>query len=511
MDGSKDDSWKPHSLFMSISSICLLIVEILGIVCNSVILAIYYKYSRLRTATNHFILNLALCNLLLATLEIIFSLPSSLSKEWLYGSSGCVAYGFGYHYLMSVAVCSLAVISFDRFCVITKPVRNLRPFVVTKKHARILIAIIHVYSFAFTFPPLVGWNELVPDKQFYTGCYINYADKRSFSMAYILVSTIFSGILPFTLTAYCYTRIYRSVKSSSKRSTLNTTVQKTARREAPRIKSQRKSLTHTRTARMIAVVMFFFFLIWLPFKITGLCQTFGVSVPSLAMYISVFLAKSCVMYNAVVYVFLNHRFRAAFLHLTFICRDDHRRRHTTSFTNHSGRFFEITTNAVDHSYRTLAGKSPSRTNVLPPGCDPDVSSIPGRVTTEIVAVQDTSLYCGAFQDAGRRSVVNEGVVNERAESTIGSCVNEALEVEDGDERTTNKPTCSEPHIQGTENETSDSKYCSDIHSLSHERVSQEVISGALCPVSNIVLSDETTGVEKFVELDVNSLSKIRYV
>ncbi len=154
-----------------------MIIEILGLLCNGIILTVYYKYSRLRTATNLFILNLAVSNLLLAVLQLVLSSPSYFREEWLYGEDGCIAYGFAHQYLISVAVTTLAVIAFDRFCVITKPARKLQTFIVTKPRARALICVSHIYSFVFTFPLLLGWNGLVPDTRYQTGCYIDYSHR----------------------------------------------------------------------------------------------------------------------------------------------------------------------------------------------------------------------------------------------------------------------------------------------------------------------------------------------
>lgn len=487
-------------LFLSVSSICLLVVEILGVLCNSVILAIYYKYSRLRTATNLLIFNLALCHLLLATLELVLSLPSSFGRGWLYGSSGCVAYGFVYHYLMSVEVCSLSVISFDRFCVITKPVRNLRIFILTKTHVRLLVLAIHLYALVFTLPPLVGWNEYVPDRSYQTGCYVNYADRSASSLAYTIVLTAFTCVLPFALTVCCYARIYQSVRDSSKRSTLNAkATQKASRGEASgrtNHSRSRRSLTHTRTARMIAVVMLSFLLTWLPFKVTGLCQAFGVAVSSLTVHVCAFLAKSCVMYNAVVYVILNHRFRAAFLHLTFLCRDENIRL-TTSAANQSGRFgAEILGHTDKYKPRGMAGKKLSQLSIISVGLNPDASSICGKTSADVPTDMEGS--------SGTSAGLHEDVGSKRFGSI--SRVNEALEVDESERRARDTPTVPEEHPSTTEETTTAGNYGSDIRDLSHREQSPVVVSGAYCQESNIVLSDEESDDERFIELNVSSLS-----
>ena len=355
-------------------SVCLVMIEILGLVCNGIILAVYYKYSRLRTATNMFILNLAVCNLLLAALQLGLSSPSFFEKEWLYGNGGCIAYGFLHQYLMSVAIVTLAVIAFDRFCVITKPVRRLQTFVLTKPRAKLLIFITHVYSFVFTFPLLVGWSELAPDERYNTGCSVQYSNQSSSPLAYTITSIVFTCIFPLVVTVFCYALIYKSVRKSSRRCTMYQSKRNTIYKESG---LRKKSLYHTRTARMIAIVLFFFMLTWLPTRVIGLLAAFGCSASPLAVYICAFLTKSCIMYNAVVYVFLNHRFRAAFLHLTYVCRLDSRPRFTTDATNASIRNFgEILPSIVETNDRSrvLSKKTLSQLSFLPTVEMPEFSS-----------------------------------------------------------------------------------------------------------------------------------------
>lgn len=509
MNNSDGDSLESSGLFLSVSSVCLSVVEILGIVCNSVILVIYHKYSRLRTARNLLIFNLALCHLLLATLEIVLSLPSSFQRKWLYGSTGCVAYGFAHHYLMSVEVCSLAVIAFDRFCVITKPMRNRRIFMLTKTHVRLLILIIHLYSLAFTFPPLLGWNDYVPDNRFYTGCYVDYGDRSVSAFAYTIVLVAFTRALPFALTAVCYARIYRSVKNTSKRSTLHKGTEGSRYEGSSRTNlhssvhsrsGRRRSRTHTRTARMIAVVMASFLATWLPFNVAGLCRAFGVRVSPLVVYVCVCVAKSCVMYNAVVYVFLNHRFRAAFLHFTFICRDESKLRVTTSVMNQSANRIGEIDPAIAHgkcgdvrAARGMVGKKLSQLSFVSVGYNVEVSSVSGRVSTDVAT--DVDAFSGSVA-AGARSRVND-----------------ALEVEESG-RTAAKNIATVPEEHNTMMTAEEAITRENfgigggIQGLPSRSRTPVVSSGAYCQGRSMVLSDEESDNEKYLELNTKSLSKV---
>ena len=446
-------------------SVCLVIIEILGILCNGIILTVYYKYSRLRTATNLFIVNLAVCNLLLAVLQLVLSTPSFFHNQWLYGESGCIAYGFAHQYLISVAVVTLSVIAFDRFCVITRPTRKLQTLILTKPRARTLICASHIYSLVFTLPLLLGWNELTPDGLFKTGCYIGYSHRSFSSVAYTITSTIFTCILPLIITSCCYAKIYQSVRKSSRRCTLYRNQHKTVYKEAG---LRNKSLYHTRTARMIWIVMFFFLLTWLPTRSVGLVAAFGCPVPPLAVFVCVFLAKSCVMYNAVVYVFLNHRFRAAFLHLTFVCREESRLRFTTDATNASVRNFgEILPSIVDASERSrvLTRKSLSQLNFIAVAKIPELSSCSGRLSNAEFSLptrdpsespREDSVFNRKSSLPDRNSPEDSFGIDRAVwsnESANGSCLNITAQGEDLDRKTECDKKGSETHLPTVERDT----------------------------------------------------------
>ena len=514
-------------------SVCLVMIEILGLVCNGIILAVYYKYSRLRTATNMFILNLAVCNLLLAALQLGLSSPSFFEKEWLYGNGGCIAYGFLHQYLMSVAIVTLAVIAFDRFCVITKPVRRLQTFVLTKPRAKLLIFITHVYCFVFTFPLLVGWSELAPDEHYNTGCSMQYSNQTSSSLAYTITSTVFTCIFPLVVTVFCYALIYKSVRKSSRRCTMYQSKRNTIYKESGLIK---KSLYHTRTARMIAIVMFFFMLTWLPTRVIELLAAFGCSASPVAVYICAFLTKSCIMYNAVVYVFLNHRFRAAFLHLTYVCRLDSRLRFTTDATNASIRNFgEILPSIAETNDRSrvLPQKTLSQLSFLPTVEMPEFSSCStGRLSNADLSQP----ACDSSETPCKGSVHNRNTsLLHRGRSTNGytdgAVINKEIQSKDlsrrieGEQEVTSSEKNNEIASTEVGSQRSDS-VGEDGADISDEFSNTEQIKYGLSSTENKPaaitgygfnnpglyendeLSENGKSIETYLELDISSLSSV---
>ena len=302
------------SMTYMLSGIYLCIIGVLGVFANVLIVLVFWKYRRLRTATNLFLLNLGLCDLAVALLDVIFSIVSTWQQRWMFSEATCITYGFLHYFFACVTVSTLAGISIDRFYVITKPADGSW---ITKPRAGVMILIIYLYTLLFTFPPLLGWSEFALERVYHSGCYINYDDGKLATSLYAIVVTLFFFLVPFIIMLYCYYHIFMTVRRS--------TMRKLASVIIPRHKSLRRPLStqaHVKTARMISIVLVFFVIVWAPYFVNALLRSMWDpdSVPHLFTHISILLTKTCVVYNAVIYAVVNHKFRTAFLNTLCCCR-----------------------------------------------------------------------------------------------------------------------------------------------------------------------------------------------
>lgn len=92
------------------SVVYLCAVGVCGIIANSLVIFVFWKYPKLRTAANLFIFNLAFCDLMLSILDNTFSVASTLYGEWLFGRAGCISYGFFHYFFICCTVSTLAAI-----------------------------------------------------------------------------------------------------------------------------------------------------------------------------------------------------------------------------------------------------------------------------------------------------------------------------------------------------------------------------------------------------------------
>lgn len=141
------------------SVIYLCAVGVCGIIANCLVIFVFWKYPKLRTAANLFILNLAFCDVMLSILDNTFSIASTLYGRWLFGRAGCVVYGFFHYFFICCTVSTLAAISVDRFFFITRPSQTRAVQVITRRKAIAIVLIIYLIPFVYI--SSMCWMEFV--------------------------------------------------------------------------------------------------------------------------------------------------------------------------------------------------------------------------------------------------------------------------------------------------------------------------------------------------------------
>lgn len=232
----------------------------------------------------------------------------------MFGKAGCLCYGFLHYFFISITVSTLAAISVDRFFYITKPVQ-VKAWRITRTRAIVMLIIIYIYVLLFTFPPLAGWSSFIVEEHFFSGCYIHYGDQQPPSIGYSVIASFFLFLVPLFVMVFCYSRIFTAVRLSTQKTiskTLKPSTPGSVRKKYPLLKR-----THVQTAKMIVVVIFFCVIVWMPYVIVSLIKAFTGNAMPLASHITVLIAKSCVIYNILIYVVLNRKLKASVIN--FIC------------------------------------------------------------------------------------------------------------------------------------------------------------------------------------------------
>ncbi|XP_022256086.1 alpha-1A adrenergic receptor-like [Limulus polyphemus] len=185
----------------------LLALFILLTVCgNMLVLMAVFIFSHLRTATNYFIVNLALADLLLGLTVLPFSASLELLKQWHFGEEFCTVWAATDVLCCTASIVSLCVISTERYIGVTQPLTYSS--IVTRRRAIVACFAVWALSLSISVGPLLGWREPPPSDPVI--CEVN-KDKD-----YVLFSVVFSFYIPLTIILILYFKIYKAAAKQTK-------------------------------------------------------------------------------------------------------------------------------------------------------------------------------------------------------------------------------------------------------------------------------------------------------
>ncbi|KAM4584424.1 alpha-1A adrenergic receptor [Odontesthes bonariensis] len=299
------------------------ILVILSVVCNK----------HLQTVTNFFIVNLAMADLLLATIVLPFSASLEVLGCWVFGRVFCNIWAAVDVLCCTASILSLCIISIDRYIGVKYCLKY--PSIMTEKKAVAILVLVWVSSTVISVGPLLGWKEPPPVDE--SICSITEEP------GYALFSSLFSFYLPLMVILIMYFRVYvvarrttKSLEAGVKRER-NKSVEVVLRihcrsvlEDARPAKSNknhpfRSSLSvrlmkfsrEKKAAKTLAIVVGMFILCWLPFFFfLPLGSFFPVLKPSETVFKVVFWLgyfNSCI--NPMIYPCSSKEFQRAFTRL----------------------------------------------------------------------------------------------------------------------------------------------------------------------------------------------------
>lgn len=268
---------------------------------NGLVLFIIYKYEKLNTVTNIFLLNLVLSNILFAA-----SLPFRATyhqSEWIFGAALCKivssAYFIGFH----SSILFLTLMTFDRYLAVVHAVTAAK----SRKKAYAIIASVVVWFISI----LASVKELIFQNVWKSEMDGLMCDESGYSKSTLerwrLVSYyqqfLLFFMLPLFMVMYCYISITIRILST-------------------RMKEK------CRTIKLIFVIIFTFFACWTPYNIVILLQAIQISSTSgddeacqyteslgYVLYVSRNIAYLYCCISPVFYTFVGKKFQSHFMRL----------------------------------------------------------------------------------------------------------------------------------------------------------------------------------------------------
>ncbi|XP_070710717.1 somatostatin receptor type 1 [Pempheris klunzingeri] len=278
-----------HTSKIIIPSIYALVCCV-GLTGNAMVIYVILKYAKMKTATNIYILNLAIADELFM-LSVPFLATSAAVRHWPFGSLMCRLVLSVDGINMFTSIFCLTVLSVDRYVAVVHPIkaaRYRRPTVAKVVNVCVwglsLIVILPIIIFADTVPAQDGGvdcNFLWPE--------------AAWSVAFVVYTFLLGFLLPVGAICLCYCLMV-------------------ARMRAVGLKAgwlQRRR-SEKKITRMVLLVVAVFVLCWMPFYIVQLVSVFHQPPDPMVTQLFVILSYANSGANPILYGFVSDNFRRSF-------------------------------------------------------------------------------------------------------------------------------------------------------------------------------------------------------
>ncbi|CAL4059376.1 unnamed protein product [Meganyctiphanes norvegica] len=262
----------------------------------------------MRSSVNHFILNMAVADLILSLAGPIPTTIRFLNQFWVLGEVWCHMDGFIQMTVMLVSMTSLATISIDRMLGVARPWhRHLN-----SKQSCLIVISIWIYAFFMATP--FGIYRVYRERQWYDFLEITCTEVQSKTKIWWIIENIALVWLPLIILLISNCVIFISFKKFAV---------KVRGKEHPAMIHMKK-----RVIKMMFVMVLLFTIMWIPFQISGILDSMGIFYSpngaggiwkpggklqhDLWMNISQYLIYVNPVVNPIVYALMHQNFRRAY-------------------------------------------------------------------------------------------------------------------------------------------------------------------------------------------------------
>ncbi|CAG0917325.1 unnamed protein product [Notodromas monacha] len=298
---------------------------ILASICGNLLvcIAVCTDHS-LRKLGNLFVVSLAIADLLVASVVMVFATINDLMDRWIFGEKFCDTWIAMDVMCSTASIINLCAISLDRYIYIEDPYRYSRWM--SKKTVTLLIACIWVVAGLVSFLPIsLGLHKpprladeaphpraLGPDAPLMPDAAMHCA--LDLTPTYAVVSSCVSFYVPCVVMVILYYRLYhyalkhvRSIKQMTRPLQLGTVNGK----PAATVPTEYQVSEH-KAAITIGVVVGVFLVCWVPFFCANIAEAFCKCVPKTTFQALTWLGYCNSSLNPVIYSIFNTEFRYAF-------------------------------------------------------------------------------------------------------------------------------------------------------------------------------------------------------
>ncbi|XP_063306501.1 kappa-type opioid receptor [Pelobates fuscus] len=275
-------------------------VFVVGLVGNALVMFVIIRYTKMKTATNIYIFNLALADALVTT-TMPFQSTSFLMSSWPFGDVLCKIVVSIDYYNMFTSIFTLTMMSVDRYIAVCHPVKALD--FRTPLKAKCINVFIWMLSSSVGISAIVLGGTKIVDGS--TECALQFPSHYWYWDTVMKICVfIFAFIIPVFIITICYTLMILRLKSVRLLSG-----------------SREKDRNLRRITRLVLVVVAVFIVCWTPIHIFVLVEAL-VDVPQNIAVISIYYFCIALGYtnsslNPILYAFLDENFKRCFKDFCF--------------------------------------------------------------------------------------------------------------------------------------------------------------------------------------------------
>ena len=284
---------------------CLIIfVSLIG---NTMVVAVVYKNSRMRTTVNYYIVNMAI-----ADLFITFYMPRMISTaifgyEWVVGGTGglvfCKLSILFNQTPMIVSIFTVVAISFDRFNAVLFPLRTF----VSERLCKVIILFTWILALAFRLPTVYAVHLITGnDGKLYCHLLLDGTFGQGTQKLYYNLNMIAIFSLPLLVTVILYSAIIVKLK---KRKTPGLTPENSSNNSEG---FRRREVVKKKVLRLVSIVVTAFILCWLLYYIRLILYAYGYKLSCDWLFVRLVFAHFNSALNPCLYAVFSENYRRGF-------------------------------------------------------------------------------------------------------------------------------------------------------------------------------------------------------
>uniref|UniRef100_A0A2K6F3H7 Kappa-type opioid receptor n=2 Tax=Propithecus coquereli TaxID=379532 RepID=A0A2K6F3H7_PROCO len=279
------------------------VVFVVGLVGNSLVMFVIVRYTKMKTATNIYIFNLALADALVTT-TMPFQSTVYLMNSWPFGAVLCKVVISIDYYNMFTSIFTLTMMSVDRYIAVCHPVKALD--FRTPLKAKIINICIWLLSSSVGISAIVLGGTKVREDGEVIECSLQFPDDDYswWDLFMKICVFVFAFVIPVLIIIVCYTLMILRLKSVRLLSG-----------------SREKDRNLRRITRLVLVVVAVFIVCWTPIHIFILVEALGSTSHSTAAlssyYFCIALGYTNSSLNPILYAFLDENFKRCFRDFCF--------------------------------------------------------------------------------------------------------------------------------------------------------------------------------------------------